>query len=333
MTSDPVSAAARLAAIRSATIRAAEEYVRTRIWLLEEQAVALLGQLYLDAYRSMAGQLAEVMARTGDVWRASDLAFRARTEALLQGISADMARLTDQVVAAVLESAIRGYQAGFYGRAWLLEQGVRAVGAIHLPILPVEAIRAAVLQPYQGSTFLDRFIDARTDFERRIRSAIVQSQIQGESIGQATRRLQRELGLATGRAAAGGHHARVEMIARTEVLRASNAGAMAIYEANADVLAGWEWLATRDERTCPICGALDGQVFMFNSRQSAPPAHPRCRCTPVPRLKNESLEARIVGKRETYREWAARRGISIVQDGGVLHFQRGKPAPRAPSLN
>lgn len=330
MTTDSVATAARDAAIRIAAIRAAEEYVRTRIWALEELAVAELGQLYLDAYRSMAAGLAEVFARygTAENWRATDLAFRARTEALLQGISADIGRLTDRVTASVFDAAVRGYQAGYYGRAWLLEVGARSVSAINLPLLPVEAIRAALLNPYQGSTFLDRFIDARAEFERRIRRAIVQSQIRGETIGQATRRLQAELGLPVGRATPGGHHARVEMIARTEVLRASNAGAMAVYEANADVLAGVEWLATKDERTCPTCGALDGQQWALD-KAPQPPDHPRCRCTLAPVLKNSSLEARIVGKRVTYREWAAARGVSLTQDGGVLRLERGRPAPAA----
>lgn len=335
MTLDPVTAAARNRAIREQAIREAEAYVRSRIWALEDAAVNTLGDLYLAAYRQMAAALAEAFARysSGEAWSASDALFRLRTETLLSEIAAEVARLTDESVAATLAAVVRGYQAGYYGSAWALDMGLRGVSAAAIPLLPVEAIRVAMEQPYLGSTFLDRFLDARDEFVRAIRRSIVDSQIRGEGIGAALRRLAQALGVDTGRAnrlANAGLFARIEMIARTEILRASNEGALAVYEANADVLAGWEWVATKDERTCPICGALDGQVFAFEARQSPPPtgSHPRCRCTAAPALKNSALEARIVGPRQTYRDWAQGRGLSIAQDGGVLYFE-GKRPPRS----
>lgn len=309
--------AERNTARRQAAMRDAEEYVRTRIWRLEDDTIAELGQLYLDAYTQMAGQVAGLAARYGsdDTWSANDTVFRARTESVLDAIYAEVARLTDSVTAQVMDSAIRGYQGGYYGRAWLLDVGLRGVGESALPFVPVEAIRAQMLAPYIGSTFTDRFIDARVEFEQAIRKSLVESQIRGETIGQAQRRLRDALGLPKG---ASGYAARLEMIARTEILRGSNLGAMAIYQANQDVLSGWTWLATKDERTCPICGELDGQAFDFDSTQTAPPAHPRCRCTEVPNLINSALEAAIVGPRETYRQWAARRGVGPRDDGAVL---------------
>lgn len=314
-------AAERNVARRQAAMRDAEEYVRTRIWRLEDDTIAELGQLYLEAYQQMAGQVAGIAARYGDVgsWSANDTVFRARTEALLNALNSEVARLTDSITAQVMDSAIRGFQGGYYGRAWLLDVGLRGVAESSLPFLPVEAIRAQMLAPYIGSTFTDRFIDARTEFEQTIRKALVESQIRGETIGQAQRRLAEALGMPKG---AGGYAARLEMIARTEILRGSNMGAMAIYQANPDVLSGWSWLATKDERTCPICGELDGQSFDFDSTQGAPPAHPRCRCTPVPNLKDTALEMAIVGPRETYKQWAARRGFTARDDGGVLGFSK-----------
>lgn len=307
---------------RQRAMLAAEEWVRTRIWRMEDDQIAALAQLYLEAYQEMAGGMAGMAARYGDAetWSASDANFRARTEAVLGGIYAEIARLTDAIQADVMDTAVRGWQGGAFGRAWLLDVGLRGVGTSALPFLPVEAIRAQLLAPYIGSTFLDRFIDARSEFEQLIRKALVESQIRGESIGQAQRRLAEALGV--GRAANGkiGYAARLEMIARTEILRGSNLGAMTVYEANRDVLSGWSWLATKDEKTCPICGLLDGKAFEFGGVQSPPPAHPRCRCTEVPNLINSALEAAIVGPRETYVQWAARRGVTIRDDGGVLRF-------------
>src|SRR3990172_6387969 len=156
-----------------------------------------------------------------------------------------------------------------YGAGWQLEEGLRNGLPLEIPILPTDAIRAAILEPYVGLTFVDRFLDARAEFERALRRALVESQIEGESIYLAQKRLADALGVEIGRRTAAARAAnnayfyRTELIARTEILRASNNGALAIYERNQDVLKGWSWTASRDERVCPVCGALDGQVFRF----------------------------------------------------------------------
>lgn len=71
---------------------------------------------------------------------------------------------------------------------------------------------------------------------------------------------------------------RMEMIARTEVLRAHNQGRIKFHgEVGVQKL---EWLAMEDERMCPVCGGLDGKVFDTDQFPSQP-AHPNCRCTSV----------------------------------------------------
>lgn len=331
MTLDAVTAAARNRAIRERAIQEAEAFVRSHIFALEDAAINTLGDLYLDAYREMAQALSAIAAQygAGEVWSASDVLFRQRTESLMQAIAADVARLTDVSAAQMMDATVRGYLAGYYGSGWTVDMGLRnGLNAASLPMLPVEAVRAAILEPYLGSTFLDRFLNARDEFILTIRRSIVESQIRGESIYQATRRLAQAMGIEGGDVASLLN--RIETIARTEILRASNEGALTIYEANQDVLRGWEWKATLDERTCPICGALDGQVFAFGSQQSVPPSgsHPRCRCTAMPVLINSALEAKIVGPRKTYRDWAQERGVGIAQSGGALYFT-GKRPPKS----
>lgn len=318
----PLSAAglARQKATRDAAARAAEESVRRRLWDFEDATVRELYDAFLTVYGEVSQRLISIFMNShADTWSLSDQGARQRTEALLSQIDASIGTLLGQVQDVVFAAAFRAYQAGALGRAWVLDQALRGLG-IDLPLLPQEAIRAALLAPYDGLTFLDRFANVRAEFEIRIRAAIVQSQIAGDSIAQASRRLRDALGIERGDAKA--LFARTEMIARTEILRSSNQGAMAVYEQNKDVLQGWRWLATLDERTCVICGALDGQLFKFDAPQSPPPAHPNCRCTPVPELEDTALQDEIAGKRETYTEWAARRGVSIVNDGGVLRFSK-----------
>lgn len=72
---------------------------------------------------------------------------------------------------------------------------------------------------------------------------------------------------------------RARAIARTETIRAFNKGR---YEAmqKVDVVTGWKFEASADERTCEICQGLDGQEFKKNDDSNLPPnPHVSCRCT------------------------------------------------------
>lgn len=80
--------------------------------------------------------------------------------------------------------------------------------------------------------------------------------------------------------------ARAERIARTELCSAYEFGQWEsirqMEEAGLISEAQKEWMTAEDERTCPECGALDGETIGLNEEFSAgiktPPLHPQCRC-------------------------------------------------------
>lgn len=84
---------------------------------------------------------------------------------------------------------------------------------------------------------------------------------------------------------------RTENIARTETIAASNEGQRQLWQQS--IAAGWlpqnarrTWITTDDDRLCPVCEDMDGQVVLvaenFETPEgesvSGPPAHPSCRC-------------------------------------------------------
>lgn len=94
--------------------------------------------------------------------------------------------------------------------------------------------------------------------------------------------------------------ARALTIARTEIVRAANAGQVELWRDAAVAghldLAKWEkaWVVAADERLCPQCQALSGKRAvapdgLFAGLVSHPPLHPRCRCTVVLRPKGSAL--------------------------------------------
>lgn len=69
---------------------------------------------------------------------------------------------------------------------------------------------------------------------------------------------------------------RVEVITRTETLRAYGQGRSKFY--NQIGVKRLVWVTAGDERTCPECGPLDGKEFQVEEMPTIP-LHPACRCS------------------------------------------------------
>ena len=80
---------------------------------------------------------------------------------------------------------------------------------------------------------------------------------------------------------------RMEMIARTEVLRAHNMGRLKFHQHVG--VKRLEWMTMGDERTCPVCGPLNGKIFPAEKFPQQP-AHPFCRCTNLPDMNSFEFE-------------------------------------------
>lgn len=72
---------------------------------------------------------------------------------------------------------------------------------------------------------------------------------------------------------------RARTIARTETMYATNKGIKTNWESMG--ITKFVWVTTKDEKTCPQCGPLDGQIVP-DEWPTEPPLHPNCRCTIKP---------------------------------------------------
>lgn len=309
----------------SKALRDAELFVRRNLYNLEQDEKQWLYDQYQIAYARILNHMSEVYDSDGN----PRLVMRAQ---LLEQIEREMLNLYAQIVQHEDAVFVEAYKRGLYGRAWALDMATRDDIVIGMPqMLPNEAIRAALLAPatgrkgkYLGATWATELNMDRDVFIASLKRSITQSLIQGEGMKAAARRLLKELGIPTSptqpfRAASKQAFSQV----RTEIMRASNQGALAIYEENQDILQGWEWAATRSERTCDFCAGEDGKVHKFGSSKIPPPmgSHPNCRCTPIPVLIDTALQDRVSGIRTTYQQWKAQQ--PIVDDGGM---SKGKAA-------
>lgn len=118
----------------------------------------------------------------------------------------------------------------------------------------------------------------------------VQTLIRGVAEGVGPRETARVLATELG-----GNLVRALRIARTETLGAYRRAALARYQANAEHLDGWIWVARLDATVCPVCVAMHGTVHALDEPFAT---HPNCRCTPVPLTKSWA-DLGFPGVRET----------------------------------
>jgi SPP1 gp7 family putative phage head morphogenesis protein len=184
-----------------------------------------------------------------------------------------------------------------------------ATGGAVLTSAPSAASVFAVVRsrPFQGRFLRDWFRELDDATKSRVTSAIRMGVLQGETIGQITRRVR----LATRQSARS-----AAMVVRTAITHVSAVARGQVYSENRDLLKGVQWVSTLDDRTSDICIDLDGKVFPVDSGPR-PPAHPNCRSSVAPVLKSwrelgvpadsppevrASMNGQVPGTM-TYREW------------------------------
>ena len=71
-------------------------------------------------------------------------------------------------------------------------------------------------------------------------------------------------------------------MARTVCNGVANSAKMEFYQANDDVIIGFEILSTLDGRTCPVCASLDRKRYKMDETPPSLPLHNMCRCVLLP---------------------------------------------------
>lgn len=83
-----------------------------------------------------------------------------------------------------------------------------------------------------------------------------------------------------------------ERLARTESIHIANDATCNSYKEHN--ITKYQFIADLSERTCPICGSLDNEVFDLKYRNEGvnyPVMHPNCRCTTVPYFEKDEIDS------------------------------------------
>lgn len=178
-------------------------------------------------------------------------------------------------------------------------------------MLPTRVVENAVGMMGDGSPMIAYFEKTFAPaVAEAIKKEIITAAATGTDFKTIARRLQRAGDITRSRALT---------MARTEVNRVRRATTRQIYRENADVIEGWEWVAAKSSRTCPVCLALDGSIHKLDEPF---PQHINCRCTMVPVIIGEARTPRTTGE-----EWFDRQSddvkAEIIGVDGLKAYKEG----------
>jgi SPP1 gp7 family putative phage head morphogenesis protein len=77
-------------------------------------------------------------------------------------------------------------------------------------------------------------------------------------------------------------------LSRTAITSVAAQSDQQVYEANKDLLKGWQYVAVLDSRTTPLCAHRDGTIYPVTDTEHLPPAHWHCRSSTTPVVKSYS---------------------------------------------
>lgn len=241
---------------------------------------------------------------------------RARLAALLVAVERDLAAILSGFAGQLTLDLqdVAAAQAGFEARAL----GVVVPDFDAVTPAPVQVWAAITAAPMSvrgagGGKLLAPFI---ADWSKSAVDSVVGKIRQGVFEGQTNAQIVKAIrgtvaaNYADGTLAQVNRHA--QAIVRTSVQHVSSVARLETWGANADILAGYQWVSTLDGRTTDQCMALDGKVFQ-TGKGPLPPIHINCRSTPAPVLSDEfaflsegeqrsSVNGPVDGK-TTYYEW------------------------------
>ena len=181
--------------------------------------------------------------------------------------------------------------------------------------------------------------EALRQFSTKKTRQIAQMISDGVTLGETTPVIARNLGGLINTL----HRRQLDTLVRTITNHSSSMARKEVYSANSDIMDGYRWVATLDNRTTLICGGRDGKVFPDVPGSPLPPAHWGCRSTTIPvinpkydigsklhgqRPAKSSGGVEQVSGRTTYGGWLKKQPVEFVDEAlGVERsrlFRSGK---------
>lgn len=187
-----------------------------------------------------------------------------------------------------------------------------------------KVVENALTYPWSGANFSDRLWKHKFELLNQLRETLTTGLIRGESVQDMSKRLAERMNVSRSNAL---------RLIRTESSHIHNTAELDAYKACG--FEEYEYMASFGERTCDVCGGLDGRRFKLGDKQfgvNFPPLHPNCRCTTVAVDQDDDLEDVKSGEldyEQWYQKYVGGRAPEKLEyrEGAETAVPRGQPVP------
>ena len=229
---------------------------------IEDKNKALI-EMYDKATADIQNELfALAMKFKGGDYTRSDIYKFNRLNKLNKKIVNIVEELGDKVQEHYINNAIEGYKAVYKQIALQLD--------LEFTEVPQKALETLLYKEWKGSNFSKRLWDNNDRLVKELKEILVNGINQGKTFIEMAYKLKgrmnKDLDIC-------------HRLVRTETMHYLNVSAQESYK-DCGIKQVQFWSAT-DERTCPSCGALHGNIYDINNAPT-PPTHANCRCTLLP---------------------------------------------------
>jgi SPP1 gp7 family putative phage head morphogenesis protein len=217
--------------------------------------------------------------------------------------------LRAQVTAEMVDLAAQ--EADFALRLVALAADAARSNAFTAAPAPSQVVAAVIARPFQGRFLRDWMTDAEAGAKARVRNAVRQGFIEGQTIPQLVKAIRgtRAMGYRDGVLEISRRGA--EAMVRTAVTHTASVAHEEVYKVNGDVITGVIWTSTLDSRTTKVCMARSEKVYPID-KGPRPPAHVGCRSTTRPQVR--PIPGVAPYKAESYSEWLNRQPVEVQND-------------------
>lgn len=218
----------------------------------------------------------------------SDIA-RKRLESVLTSLEAAQARVFAEAVNALVPKleSLADYEATYEANS--IKDVLTKAGKkrIKLPTAK-KAFKEALARPIQATgEKLEPFVDNWSKRAiQKVNGAIRVGYQQGKTVPEIVKAVRGTKAARFKDGIVAVTRREAEAVVHTSVQHTASTARFVTWEENADVVVGYEWVATLDSKTTVKCRSLDGKVFSVG-KGPVPPIHIRCRSTTAASLDDE----------------------------------------------
>ena len=264
---------------------------RKRLIAREEAAVRELLAGYEQVRRELRRQILilqkkiKIAQDAGEVINASWFLRERRLESLIDQVKSEIVRYGQTAARITMrEQSAAGTIAVEQIRDQLSVVGSQLPAGQVGSMLTPRVVENAVGMMGDGSPILNYYAKTLPDtVVAAIRAEVIKAAAMGTPFSVIGKRLE---------AAGDITRSRALMVARTEVNRVRRETTRQTYLEHPELFSGWEWVASKSARTCPVCLAMDGSVHKLDEPF---PQHINCRCTMIAVIIDVERPVRTLG--------------------------------------